>query len=194
MGAFGGNMRKDLNGESLYQASNIRCEDGATAPVISPLTLTVTTSTQRARATNVATITTAANHGIAVGQTFTISGVTGAAYNGTFVATAGTATTALKYASTGADESTTADTGGSVYPHKTLTPDKKDMYLVLSPSADLRVSENNVMDGSATTKGYDKILSGDRDVFDSADEQPLYIRPDTATCVICFRYHTADEI
>lgn len=192
MGAFAGSMRKDLNGESLFQASNIRCEDGAATPVVSPLTLTVTTSTHRARATNVATITTAANHGIAVGQTFTISGVTGAAYNGTFVAISGTATTALKYASTGSDESTTADTGGSVYPHKTLTPDKKDMHMSLQTTADLRVAENNYLDG--TNGGYDKILSGDRDMFDCADEAPLYVRPDSATCVIYFRYHTADAL
>jgi hypothetical protein len=194
MGAFGGNMRKDLNGESLYQASNIRCQDGAETPVVSPVTLTVTTSSTVARASNVATVVTAANHGIAVGQTFTISGCTTTAFNGTYVATAGTATTTLKYANAGADASAASDTTGSTFPHKTLTPDGKDMYLVLSPSVDLRVAENNVMDGSAASKGYDKITGGDRDVFDCADAEVLYVRPNTATCVICFRYHKADTI
>jgi hypothetical protein len=193
MAGFGGSMMKDRNGESIYQASNIRCQDGAATPVVSPLTLTVSTSSTRALASNVATITTGAAHGIVVGQVFDISGVTGAEYNGRMTATAGTTGTTLKYAATGSDETATSDTGGTVVPHGTLTPDSKDMYMVLQPSADLRIGENNYLDASAAAKGYDKISSGDRDVMDCADGVALYVRPDSATCVICFRYHKVAE-
>ena len=43
----------------------------------------------------VVTFTTTSNHGVSVGGVFTISGVTPAAYNGTYTAIAGTATTSL---------------------------------------------------------------------------------------------------
>ncbi len=45
----------------------------------------------------VVTATTTTNHGVGVGDDFTIAGVTPAGYNGTFTAIAGTATDTLKY-------------------------------------------------------------------------------------------------
>jgi len=68
------------------------------------------TVTNRARATNVATLTTSTAHGFAVGDTVVVAGVD-AAFNGTFTVTAvGTATT-FSYANTGADVTTTASSG-----------------------------------------------------------------------------------
>ena len=71
-------------------------------------------STFRARATNVATLTTSADHGLSVGDLVTISGVTGAAYNGTVEVLSVPLSTTFTYASTGTDEGSTADTGGTV--------------------------------------------------------------------------------
>lgn len=45
-----------------------------------------------------ATLTTTTNHGVAVGDDFTVTGITPAAYNGTFTAITGTATNSLVYA------------------------------------------------------------------------------------------------
>lgn len=190
-GAFAGKMMRDLNYEGIYQPCGIRAEDGATSPVISPVTLTKTTSTNRARSSNVATITTNTAHGIAVGQTFTISGVTGAAYNGTFVATSGTTGSTLKYASTGTDQTATADVGGTIYPHLALTPAAGDLSVTVQSSAALRVSENNVMDGSATGKGYWKLAADSEVELYCADAALVYARGDAATAIVSFRFNKA---
>lgn len=191
---FPGSLMQDLNGVGLQQASKIRCEDGATSPVISPVTLTKSTTATVARATNVATVTTGSAHGIAVGDTFVVTGCTDTSFDGTFVATSGTTGSTLKYANTGSAKSATADTTGSVYPHKKLTPAAGDLVLILSPSQDLRVAENNVMDGSATTKGYFKVGATNTEIIDCANGDPTYIRPDSATCVVQFRFQRANTV
>jgi hypothetical protein len=72
------------------------------------------TTTNRARATNVATITTNTAHGLNVGDTIVVSGLGGSSYNGTWVVTVVGSTTTFSYANPGTTEGTTADTGGTV--------------------------------------------------------------------------------
>ncbi len=74
----------------------------------------VKTSSQRARSSNVATITTSTAHGLRVGDTVVISGLGGTGYNATAVITVVGSTTTFSYANTGTNEGTTADTGGSI--------------------------------------------------------------------------------
>ena len=72
------------------------------------------TTSQRARNSNVATITTAAAHGLLTGQAVTVSGVGGSDYNAADVVITVTSTTAFTYANTGSNEGTAADTGGTI--------------------------------------------------------------------------------
>jgi hypothetical protein len=69
----------------------------------------------RARNTNVATIITSTNHGLSEGDVVEIEGVGGTGYNGIFVVTTINSSTSFSYANTGDNESTEADTGGTVY-------------------------------------------------------------------------------
>lgn len=75
--------------------------------------LSTVATTQRARTTNVATLTVASGHGLRVGDIVVISGLGGTGYNATAAITARTATS-ISYANTGANEGTTADTGGLI--------------------------------------------------------------------------------
>lgn len=88
---------------------------GTMQAAYNPSTLTYTTAS-RARTSNVATITTSAAHGLVAGMTVTISGVGGTGYNGTVAITSTPNNTTFTYASTGANETTTTDTGGTVDP------------------------------------------------------------------------------
>ena len=72
------------------------------------------TTTYRARATNVATITTAAAHGLAVGEGVDVSGVGGTGYNGDYIVASVPDSTHFTYANTGTDEAEIADTGGTI--------------------------------------------------------------------------------
>jgi hypothetical protein len=75
-------------------------------------------TTNRARTSNVATLTTSSPHGLAIGDVVEIEGITGAtasAYNGIFVVTVVGSATTFSYSSTAVDEGTTSDTGGTVY-------------------------------------------------------------------------------
>jgi hypothetical protein len=75
----------------------------------------VTNSTQRATASNVATIT-SPNHGYLTGQHVTTTGFSVSAYNVTNVAITVVDANHFTYAVTHADETTTADTGGVITP------------------------------------------------------------------------------
>lgn len=75
--------------------------------------VTVATIT-RARASNVATIGTATPHGMGTGTPFSISGLGGTGYNGTYAVASVPDSTHFTYANTGSDELETADTGGTV--------------------------------------------------------------------------------
>ena len=73
----------------------------------------VSSSTNRSRTSNVATITTSVAHGYTVGSVVVVAGLGGTGYNGTQTITAVTSTT-FSYSNTGSNEGTTADTAGTV--------------------------------------------------------------------------------
>lgn len=73
----------------------------------------IPTTTQRSRTSNVATLTLAAPHELLVNEKINVTSMGDSSYNGLVVLTAVTSTT-ISYASTGADEATTADTAGRV--------------------------------------------------------------------------------
>lgn len=89
--------------------------DFGTSGAIIPRTNLDFSTTNRERASNIATITTDTNHGLSVGDVIEIIGVTGAEYNGSFVVLTVPTTTTFTYSNTGTDEASTADTGGTVY-------------------------------------------------------------------------------
>ena len=68
----------------------------------------------RARASNVATIVTDADHRLAVGEKVIVSGLGGVGYNGTWTVASVPNSTTFTYANTGSDEGTTGDTSGTV--------------------------------------------------------------------------------
>lgn len=72
----------------------------------------------RARADGIATITTGASHGFAVGDEVVLSDVGGTGYNGTVIVLTVPSATSFTYASPGDDENSTADTDGHVGAHK----------------------------------------------------------------------------
>ena len=76
--------------------------------------LSTVATTNRARTSNVATLTTGAAHGCKVGDTLTMTGIGGTGYNATATVTTVPTTTTFTYANTGSDEGSTADTGGSI--------------------------------------------------------------------------------
>lgn len=71
-------------------------------------------TTFRARADGVATLTTAATHGLSVGDAINVLTVGGTGYNGRVVVLSVPTSTTFTYASPGDDESSTADTAGRV--------------------------------------------------------------------------------
>lgn len=72
--------------------------------------ISVATVNNKALTSNVVTLTTAAAHGVAVGETVSVTGV-GAPFDGTYVTTSGTTGSTLKYAKTAADVTSGAATG-----------------------------------------------------------------------------------
>jgi hypothetical protein len=68
--------------------------------------------TNKALTTNVVTLTTANNHGLAVGDSVIVNGV-GTPFDGTYVTTTGTTATTIKYAKTNADIASAASSGGT---------------------------------------------------------------------------------
>jgi hypothetical protein len=75
---------------------------------------TVGTTASRARASNVATIVTAAAHGLSTGKVVNIRNLGGTGYNETGVSVTVVNSTTFTYPNTGGNESTTADTGGTI--------------------------------------------------------------------------------
>lgn len=89
--------------------------DFNTSGAIIPRSSESYSTTNRLRASNVATITTSASHGLAIGDIVELVSVGGSGYNGTVeVASVPTGTT-FTYANTGSNEGSTADTGGTVH-------------------------------------------------------------------------------
>lgn len=78
------------------------------------LGLSTVATTNRARTTNVATLTTGAAHGFRVGDTLIMTGIGGVGYNVTATVASVPTTTTFTYSNTGGDEGSTADIGGSI--------------------------------------------------------------------------------
>jgi len=72
-------------------------------------------STQRARAGNIATVTTAIAHGLAIGDVVEVVGMSGTGYNTTAVVLATPLSTTFTYSNSGTGETSTADTGATIY-------------------------------------------------------------------------------
>lgn len=77
-------------------------------------TIQIAATTGAVRATNVVTITTSTAHGLAVGHTVTIAGVTDSTFLGTFVITSVPTATTFTYAQTAADASSGSGTVANV--------------------------------------------------------------------------------
>jgi len=86
-------------------------------------------TTHRSRSSNVATLTTAAAHGLISNQVVTVASVGGTGYNAANVAITVTSTTAFTYANTGSDEGSTADTAG-VITNDSFTDDFDHLNLI----------------------------------------------------------------
>jgi hypothetical protein len=71
-------------------------------------------TTLRKRENNIATITTAAAHGLAVGDKVVVGSLGGTGYNGTVTVSSVPSTTVFTYTSVGTDEAEPADTDGRV--------------------------------------------------------------------------------
>jgi len=89
--------------------------DFATPDAIIPRTELDYATTNRVRAANVTTITTAVAHGLQVGDLVEVEDVGGTGYNGVFVVASTPLSTTFTYANTGDAEGSTADTGGTVH-------------------------------------------------------------------------------
>lgn len=79
-----------------------------------------TATTNRARASNVVTLTFAAAHKFFVGQQITVAGLADSTFNGLFTVASVPTSTTLTYANTGSAVTSTADTGGTVTPYKSF--------------------------------------------------------------------------
>jgi hypothetical protein len=86
-----------------------------TDDAIIPRTNQFFTTTFRERDADEATITTALAHGLSEGDVVEIIGLGGTGYNGVFVVIDVPTTTTFTYNNVGGDESSVADTGGTVY-------------------------------------------------------------------------------
>jgi hypothetical protein len=156
---------------------------GASAATIevtdTTLILKVTVGTvHRAVTTNVATIGTSAAHGLIVGSTVVISGMGDAAYNGTFTVTVVPDTVHFKFALTHADETETADAGGTVIGSNILTFSDADKNTVSE-----LITAINVLTGWKAGRVYhpdadstDLIVCGPLSCIGSANQITLKIK------------------
>jgi len=121
------NLNSTVAGKTVSGATNVFA-GGATKlfkPDSTDLTLDNISKVGRtisnvALTSNVATITTTANHGYSVGDSVTVAAVTNTALNGTFTITAITLNT-FSYAKTNADITSVADTGTVTFQYTTPT-------------------------------------------------------------------------
>lgn len=98
------------NGDSSRKPTNLQAI-GLNSPSTDGTQITTAT---RARTSNVATITLASDHSYQSGDFVQISNVSGTGYNGVYRISSTPTATSFTYANNGSDESSTADTGGSV--------------------------------------------------------------------------------
>jgi hypothetical protein len=132
----------------------------------------VGTTVSRARTSNVATIVLAAPHGLAVGADVNVRSLGGTGYNGHVTATSGTTGSTLKFASTGLDESTTADTGGTV--------DRDGVYLKVGASGTgswIWQRDDGVLAAIAQAVAALAAAATAQALADAADERALQANP-----------------
>jgi hypothetical protein len=89
--------------------------DFGTTTAIIPHTNINTTTVSRARNSNITTIITADPHQLSIGDVVEVSGVGGTGYNGYFVVLTVPNGTTFTYSNLEANESTEADTGGTIF-------------------------------------------------------------------------------
>jgi fibronectin type 3 domain-containing protein len=110
--------------------------------------------TNKAITTNVATLTTSANHGIAIGDEFIVQGV-GTPFDGTYVATTGTTGTTLRYSLVNANISAIAvSPTGNVSKTKALTINTTYYYEVTALYADASRTCNTACESASSSQRY----------------------------------------
>lgn len=130
----------------------------------------------RARSANVATIVTGAAHKLVSGRLVDVSGLGGTGYNATGVTVTVVNTTTFTYPNTGGDETTTADTGGTVVNTRDFSPlhvqgfDKPDRVRLI----------NHIQQRSDSGKpdrysdGYQRVITVNFNTLSDADQVWLW--------------------
>jgi len=105
--------------------------------------------TNKALASNVVTLTTANNHGLAVGDTVIVTGVD-ATFNGTYTTTTGTAGKTINYAKTATDVTSVASTGGTAQ----MQADSRYKWIYASGEVRVYLGKPDVVNDNLA-QGYD---------------------------------------
>lgn len=105
--------------------------------------------TNKALASNVVTLTTANNHGLAVGDTVIVTGVD-ATFNGTYTTTTGTAGKTINYAKTATDVASVATTGGTAQ----MQADTRYKWIYASGEVRVYLGKPDVVNDNLA-QGYD---------------------------------------
>lgn len=112
---FGANLEADTDAKYwIYFTTLPGSANYGTADAVIVRTANTFATTLRERTSNVATVTVDETHGLVAGDYVEFSGLGGTGYNVQAIITDVTTTT-ISYASTGTDEGSTADTGGTAY-------------------------------------------------------------------------------
>jgi hypothetical protein len=137
--------------------------------------------TNESLTSNVATLTTATNHGIAVGNEFIVQGV-GAPFDGTYVATAGTAGTTLKYAVVSANiASTPVSPAGNVSKTRALAINTTYYYEISALYSDASRTCAALCESASSSQRYATPIFTRDVTFSSNDGVQLFTVPDGVT-------------
>ena len=101
--------KSDATGTLLHDASEVPADDSAEYWADTSITTTL-----RERTSNVATLTTAAAHGLSTGHVIAITNMTDTDYNDAAASITVTGATTFTYANTAGDEVSTGDTAGTI--------------------------------------------------------------------------------
>jgi hypothetical protein len=117
---FGDNLVNDADARYwVYftnddSGSNLGYDYGTSNAILVDTSNAVTSTHRACSAANVATITTATAHGLVIDDIVRVAGIGGSGYNGIFTVSATSDGTHFSYALTHAEETETADTGGTL--------------------------------------------------------------------------------
>ncbi|MCX6516519.1 MAG: S8 family serine peptidase, partial [Actinobacteria bacterium] len=135
----------------------------------------------RSITTNVATLTTSSNHGIAVGDEFIVQGV-GTPFDGTYVATTGTTGTTLRYSLINANISAIAvSPTGNVSKTKALTINTTYYYEVTALYADASRTCNTSCESASSSQRYATPIFTRDVAFTSNSNVQTFTVPDGVT-------------